>query len=96
MYKELTEEKKANLIQVMSEELPILRAKAGLSQDEIANIIGISRQSFNLIELNKTKMTWRTCSALLLFFSLNNDTSNLMRMLGLLYEQNEETSFRKM
>ncbi len=54
MYKELTEEKKSNLIQVMSEELP---AKAGLSQDEIANIIGISRQSINLIELNKTKMT---------------------------------------
>lgn len=41
MYKELTEEKKANLIQAMSEELPALRAKAGLSQDEIANIIGI-------------------------------------------------------
>lgn len=89
MYKELTEEKKANLIQIMSEELPVLRAKAGLSQDEIANVIGISRQSFNLIEANKTKMTWRTCSALLMYFSLNKDTSNLMRMFGLLLDEKD-------
>lgn len=70
----------------MSEELP---AKAGLSQDENANIIGISRQSFNLIELNKTKMTWRICSALLICFSLNKDTSNLMRVLGLLLDEKD-------
>ena len=73
----------------MSEELPALRAKAGLSQGEIANIIGISRQSFNLIEFNKTKMTWQTCSALLMYFSLNKDTSNLMRMFGLLLDEKD-------
>lgn len=87
MYKELTQEKKSDLIRIMSEELPVLCVKAGLSQDEMANIIGISRQSFNLIELNKTKLIWRTCFALIMYFNLNPDICNLLRVLGLFPEE---------
>lgn len=47
MHKELIQEKKSDLIRIMSEGLSILRVKVGFSQDEMVNIIGISKQSFN-------------------------------------------------
>ena len=43
---ELTDSKKAILIEKLSDELVALRAKSGLSQEELSNILGISRQSY--------------------------------------------------
>lgn len=44
---------KEQLISILTEELPVLRTKVGLSQDELSNIIGISRQTYSSIETNK-------------------------------------------
>ena len=41
--KEFSDSDEDKLIEILTEELPALRAKVGLSQDELSNIIGISR-----------------------------------------------------
>lgn len=51
---ELTDSKTI-LIEDLSNELVALRAKAGLSQEELSNILGISRQSYGAFELKKKR-----------------------------------------
>ena len=43
------------LIDLLVEELPTLRAKIGLSQREVGEIIGVSRQTYSTIETKKKK-----------------------------------------
>lgn len=42
-------------IDLLVEELPTLRAKIGLSQSEVGEIIGVSRQTYSDIETKKKK-----------------------------------------
>lgn len=51
---------KEKLIQILTENLPVLRARLGLSQDGVSTVIGISRQTYSSIEAMKRKMTWNT------------------------------------
>lgn len=73
---------KDRLISILTEELPVLRAKVGLSQDELSNIIGISRQTYSAIETNKRKMSWNTFLSLLLVFGYNEKTSSMLETSG--------------
>lgn len=52
---ELPELDKDKLIEILTDELPVLRAKIGISQGDISNIIGISRQTYNAIEKKREK-----------------------------------------
>ena len=70
------------LIRKMTENLPTLRKKLKLSQEELAKIIGSSRYTVMLIETGKRKMTWNTFMSLVLLFEKNNVTSILLRALG--------------
>lgn len=45
--------RKEELIDKLSEDLLILRTKTSMSQEEIANAIGISRQTYSAIEAGK-------------------------------------------
>ena len=51
--RELPELNRDALIEILTDELPVLRAKIGISQDDIPSIIGISRQIYNAIETKK-------------------------------------------
>lgn len=73
---------KEQLISILTEELPVLRAKVGLSQDELSNIIGISRQTYSSIETNKRKMSWNVFLSLLLVFGYNERTSVMLEASG--------------
>lgn len=79
---ELTELDKDHLIDVLSEELPALRAKIGLSQDELSNIIGISRQTYNAIETRKRRMSWDTFLTLILLYGYNEKTATFVEAVG--------------
>jgi DNA-binding XRE family transcriptional regulator len=41
------------LINILTDELPILRAKIGIKQEELSDILGISRQTYSAIETKK-------------------------------------------
>jgi len=79
---EILDVDKDHLISILTEELPVLRAKVGLSQDELSNIIGISRQTYSAIETNKRKMSWNTFLSLLLVFGYNEKTSSMLETSG--------------
>lgn len=81
-YTELNDDKKEQLINLLTEELPVLRAKIGLSQNELSNIIGVSRQTYSAIETKKRKMTWATFVTLILFFEHNEKTRPLLKSVG--------------
>ena len=70
------------LLNIMTSELPVLRAKLGITQEEISRWIGISRQTYSLIESKKQKMTWVTFLALLAFFENNEGTKQLLTAIG--------------
>lgn len=79
---EILDVDKDHLISILTEELPVLRAKIGLSQDELSNIVGISRQTYSAIETNKRKMSWNTFLSLLLVFGYNEKTATMLEMSG--------------
>ena len=74
---------KESLINQLAENLPVLRAKANLSQEEIAKVIGISRQTYCKIENGNSKLSWSGYLSLLLYFKSNNNTEELMEKLGI-------------
>ena len=51
---------KCNLMEMFRDELPVLRAKGRLSQENVSEKIGISRQTYNGIETGKREMNWTT------------------------------------
>lgn len=61
------------MISVLSQALPYLRKELGVSQTELANKVGVSRQMISLIERQLQPMTWTLFLAIVFFFKCNND-----------------------
>lgn len=72
------------LIDKLTDELPVLRAKLGISQDEISNIIGISRQTYSSIETKRRKMSWNIFLSIILYFGCNDGTARMLDGIGVL------------
>lgn len=72
---------------MLVEELPTLRAKIGLSQSEVGEIIGVSKQTYSAIETKKKKMTWNLYLALILLFSINEKTEKMLEASGAFSEE---------
>lgn len=79
----ISEEEKVIMISRLVDELPVLRTKMGVSQDELANMIGISRQTYSSLETRKRKMTWSIFLSLLLIFDYNEQTHMLIHKDGI-------------
>ncbi len=77
----MTAEIREILLDRMTENLPVLRKKLKLSQENLAQVIGSSRHTVILIETKKRRMTWSTFLALVLLFDKNEETASLLRML---------------
>lgn len=71
-------------ISILSDELPVLRARIRISQADLARGVGISRQTYSLIETGKQKMTWITFMAMIAFFQSYPKTRKDLVELGLL------------
>ena len=90
----LTEEERYRYIAALKEELAVLRVKAGISQGDLCNIIGVSRQTYSAIENGRKKMMWPTYLTLIYFFDSMASTRDMLRSLPaypkeLLYRMNE-------
>lgn len=70
----ITKEEKEKLITTLTPELAVLRAKAGLSQEELSDLIGVSRQTYSAIERGAKQMSWSTFLSLILFYDCNRKT----------------------
>lgn len=74
---EKTDNIKNEMTELLRNELPVLRAKARVSQSDLAKKIGISRQTCSSLETGKREMPWTTFLALIAYFQ-NNETTNKM------------------
>ena len=72
------DEIRKGLIQKLTYELPVLRVRLGASQADIAERIGISRQTYNSIETKKREMNWTTFVALIAVFQNNQETRRML------------------
>lgn len=59
-------------------DLPVLRARLGVSQEDVASKIGVSRQTYNSYEAKKRPVPWSVCIALITFFASNTKTREMM------------------
>ena len=78
----LTEKLRAGLIAKLTENLQLLRVKIGISQEELAKIIGLSRQTYSYFETGRRTMSWQAYLSLVLFFDVNPATHGLLHHLG--------------
>ena len=58
-------------------DLPVLRARIGISQENVAAKIGVMRQTYNSYEAKKRPVPWSVCIALITFF--NSKTREMMK-----------------
>lgn len=73
---------KEELIDKFICELLILRARIDMTQDEISEIVGLSRQTYSALETRKRKMTWSNFMALLFVFYFNPFTRDEIENAG--------------
>lgn len=79
----ISPECRQELCKLMASNLSTLRAKANMTQDELADRLGLSRQTISAIENEKRDMLWSTFSVLILFFARNNEIKQLMIVMGI-------------
>ena len=73
-----TAKKELCCIQLVND-LPVLRARIGISQEDIAAKIGVSRQTYKSYEAKKRPIPWSVCIALITFFNSNSKTREMMK-----------------
>lgn len=66
------------LTERLAYDLPVLRARLGISQETLAEKIGISRQTYNAIETGKKEMSWIVFMALVAVFQNNAETHKML------------------
>ena len=79
----MTEEERKLLTNRLCENLTILRLKLGLSQEELGDKIGVSRFTVAAFENKKREMPWNTFLALLMVFTKNNETNELLKVFNI-------------
>lgn len=80
----ISDMERETLITKLIDELPVLRLKTGLSQDDLAGLLDISRQTYSSMETKKRKMSWSLYLSLILIFYHNDLTRDFVVKAGLL------------
>ena len=78
---------KDQLIKNMTDCLPMLRKALGITQEELAGKLGLSRSTVTAIEAKKREMTWNTFLSLILLFTKNPETNRLLSVLNIYTEE---------
>lgn len=74
-------------IDCLTKELPVLRKMAGLTQKDMGEILGVSRQTITNIESGASKMKWPIFLASMFIFSLDHNTSKYLKTISIPYPQ---------
>lgn len=75
---DISKEQKNELIRQLTPVLKLLRVRADITQEKLANIIGLSRQTYSQIETGNKLMTWNTYLSLIFFYNSVDETSKLL------------------
>lgn len=74
----LSEDEKQELIYRLTKQLRTMRLLCGLSQTDLAEMIGVTRQTILILENGKREMTWTMFLALFFVFSGNHMTRKML------------------
>lgn len=74
----LSTEQRKVFMSRLSENLPVFRAKLSISQENLADIIDVTRQTISAFESNQREMTWSIFLSLVLVFFRNQKTKRLL------------------
>ncbi len=77
-------------IEILTKELPVLRKMTGLTQNDLANILGVSRQTITNIESGAGKMKWPLFLAIMFIFDLDYNTSEYLKTIDIPYTELKE------
>lgn len=80
----LSTEQRDILCKVMASNLQLFRIKLGLSQEELADRVDITRQTISAFETGQRKLPWNMFLAFLMLFSSNDLTKNLLKALEIM------------
>ena len=73
---------KEHYMKNMADNLAMLRAKAGLKQEDLCQLIGVSRQT--IVSAEKTgKLSWNTYLSLVFLFSQNSEIQTILEFLDI-------------
>lgn len=72
---------RGHYVRLMAQNLPVLRAGLGLSQSELAQIIGSTRQTISAAESGARELSWSNFISLLHVFTQNQKTGQLLQTL---------------
>ena len=90
MYKKLSEESKSNAVKNMSDNLVALRTMLHLTQAQLAEIMGVTRQTLVLYETGKRVITWNTFLSLMFIFTQKRETRELLNILNIYTDEMKE------
>lgn len=76
--KKLENERRLEAMKILTEWLGVLRVSLNVTQEQVSCKVGISRQTYSSLELNKKEMTWNVFLALFFFFMSNEKSKNLL------------------
>lgn len=78
MINNIDEQARDKLINNLVENLPVLRAKLNITQEELAEKIGLTRQTLTLVESRKREMSWNMFLSLMMIFYNNKATRPML------------------
>ena len=64
-------------------ELPVLRTRLGVSQEEMGEMLGITRQTYSAIETGRRAMSWSLYLSLIFLFEHDERTCEAVKRMGL-------------
>lgn len=70
--------KKEQLSKALAATLPMLRAKIGISQAELADMVEVTRQTVSAFESEQREMPWNMFLAFMMIFTSNPVTKRLL------------------
>ena len=71
----------------LAAELPVLRKMHHLTQKDLGDIIGVSRQTITNMESGKSEMKWSCFLALMFVFSLDSNSLEYLKRLDIPYAE---------
>lgn len=83
----ISDDTKRKCISALVPELKLLRAKANISQDDLARILSISRQTYCQIENGNKDLSWNVYLSLIFFFESIEETSKLISLFEIYPEE---------